>query len=153
MSEVAKLSYKNRQAALVVSMLLCTALGSLELCVHRYVCGGVCIVYTGHFIKVHYIGHHLHVSTFCCIKQKPREAWLNQTTGNTCSVCFGSANHVDCTFQESDGLSPSEECHIKEKAITIIQKAIKCPLTQYHHQMNAAARDMFEKSIHADEKR
>lgn len=55
------------------------------------------------FIKVHYIGHHLHVSTFCCIKQKqPREAWLNQTTGNTCTVCFGSANRVDCTFQECD---------------------------------------------------
>ena len=56
------------------------------------------------------------------------------------------------TFQESDGLSPSEESHIKEKAI-IYRKQSKRPLTQYHHQMNAAARDMFEKSIHADEER
>jgi len=45
------------------------------------------------------------------------------------------------TFQESDGLSPSEESHIKEKAI-IYRKQSKRPLAQYHHRMNAAAQEI-----------
>ena len=97
-------------------------------------------VYRTHFIKVNYIGHHLHISTFCCIN-------LGRP---------GSINplgiHVQCalallimltvlTFQESDGLSPSEESHIKEKAI-IYRKQSKRPLTQYHHRVNAAAQEI-----------